>query len=626
MNKPCKHESFVKNCYVCELFARPGKDGDDFRTFLQGENPSGRVCGSLGKLVDFEPRACCGLEMVGVHECQVFEFCTPSSSVPGRQSCGICDRYQAKAKCSFAGQVVSEGQVQCLHPDKKKRMRHLFPTPADCGRCQDREIVPMAEKKCSNSRSSDSIEETVRFIKECPPGPWPDGWATWDNVIEAHRLVFREKITKIPPYPVNKFTGKGIVISGGIEANDRLSHGYGPCIWVLVNELRRVGCDLPIQVWHMGPMEMDPYFAKLLGGLGVECVDAHEFTKHHPARILCGWELKVYSTIWSPFEEVLFLDADNSPAGRDPSFLFREGRYKDHGAIFWPDYDGWRLDPGVWKIFALPFHDEAAFESGQYLVNKRKWWRAINTAMILAEHSDFCFRHFYGDKETFHIGARMTGQSYAMPCNPGWFTHTIVQHDFEGKHLFYHRVQDKWKLNGGNRPLSELIDEPHRFQCVSDLARIWSGIPWSNPVPNARERQAISRLKGRKFLYKRVGFDERHIVLSANGKVGIGSADCERRWEVHESDGKIVLALCGNIKPTCILTEDEQGTWKGKWLRHEQMQVELVPVAMSQADESEEIADLTVQITSTLSRNGIEADANAIRSFLRNKKRGLQCF
>jgi len=507
-----------------------------------------------------------------------------------------------------------------------KKSSHVFPDWKTCARCPDKEKPSMTDfKKCINARSTHTVDEMIRFVKEAPPGPWPDGWATWDNVIEAHRQIFCEKITKIPPFPTNRFAGRGIVVSGGIEANSRNAHGYGPCIWVLVNELRRVGCDLPIQVWHMGPMEMDPYFAKLLSGLNVECVDVERFSRLNPARILCGWELKVYSTIWSPFEEVMFLDADNSPAGRDPSFLFDDGRYKDHGAIFWPDYDGWRLEPGVWKVFGLPYHDEAAFESGQYVVNKRKWWRAINAAMILAEHSDFCFRHVYGDKETFHIGARLTGQSYAMPCHPGWVTHTIVQHDFEGKHLFYHRVQDKWKLSGGNRPIPELIDEDHRFQTISHLSRIWSGVSWSNPVPNARERQMIANLKGRKFVYRRVGYDERHIVLASNGRIGVGAADCERRWDVHETNGGMSLAICGNANPTCILTENKDGVWKGNWLRHEKMPIEMIPTEATVEDEVEQVADVSTEIISLLSRNGIDADANAIKQFLKMKKKGFRC-
>jgi hypothetical protein len=38
--------------------------------------------------------------------------------------------------------------------------------------------------------------------------------------------------------------------------------------------------------------------------------------KDYPCRILCGWELKPYSTLHSPFNQVLFLPLVTQ--GRDP--------------------------------------------------------------------------------------------------------------------------------------------------------------------------------------------------------------------------------------------------------------------------------------------------------------------
>ena len=97
----------------------------------------------------------------------------------------------------------------------------------------------------------------------------------------------------------------------------------------------------------------DPYSRRLLAQYGVECVDARKLAAEKPCRILCGWELKLYAALHCPFAEVLYLDADNGPT-RDPSFLFDEPEYHGVGAIFWPDYDYWRLKPDVWEIFGMP--------------------------------------------------------------------------------------------------------------------------------------------------------------------------------------------------------------------------------------------------------------------------------
>ncbi|MCS7022599.1 MAG: alpha-1,3-mannosyltransferase family protein [Gemmataceae bacterium] len=177
---------------------------------------------------------------------------------------------------------------------------------------------------------------------------------------------------------------------------------------------------------------------------------------------MCGWELKPYATLYSPFAQVLFLDADNGPV-RDPIYL-RHPQFDEHGAIFWPDCACWTLKPDVWQIFGMDWmvpqaQKEIAFESGQYLIDKTRCWRELRMALWYAEHSDYVFRVVYGDKECFHLARRFLGTEYAMgPHPPGWNQHTIVQYDFDGQVIFQHRCQDKWKLGGGNRRNNSLAN------------------------------------------------------------------------------------------------------------------------------------------------------------------------
>ncbi len=87
---------------------------------------------------------------------------------------------------------------------------------------------------------------------------------------------------------------RGIVIAGG-------GLKCFPSVWVNVNLLRQHGCELPIQLWYMGDGKCDPYMKRLLAPLRLECVDARKVELEIPARILCGWELKPYSALHSPF-------------------------------------------------------------------------------------------------------------------------------------------------------------------------------------------------------------------------------------------------------------------------------------------------------------------------------------
>src|SRR5262249_33728210 len=144
----------------------------------------------------------------------------------------------------------------------------------------------------------------------------------------------------VRPYPEGRYAGRGIVTcvnaKPGLSSGKDLPHGYFPGAWVLVKELRRLGCTLPVTFAHLGPLEWDPQLTRLVRPLGVEVLDLREVERHDPMRILAGWETKVYAIQHAPYEEVLFLDADNVPA-RDPSFLFEESAYREAGSVFWPD-------------------------------------------------------------------------------------------------------------------------------------------------------------------------------------------------------------------------------------------------------------------------------------------------
>ncbi|MCA9238156.1 MAG: hypothetical protein KDA44_21940 [Planctomycetales bacterium] len=434
---------------------------------------------------------------------------------------------------------------------------------------------------CQAATPQMSVEAMLRLIQTAPPGPWPHGWASWDNTIEAHRRLVLEFIADLEDPHVRYPQQRGIVIAGG-------GLKYFPSVWVNVNLLRHFGCQLPIQLWYMGDGECDPYLKRLLAPLGVECIDARKLEPQYPARILCGWELKPYAALHAPFAEVLFLDADNGVC-HDPTYLFDDPEYQRTGAVYWPDYANWTLKWDIWEIFGIDWlakpaaaGAERAFESGQYLIDKRRCWRELRLALWYGEHSDFVFQHVYGDKECFHLAWRKLGTEYAMPgAGPGWDVHTITQYDFQGRIVFQHRCQDKWRF-AGNRFNDSLRNEQLCFDLVRDLATKWDGTLWNNPAPTPAEQRVIDSIAGQRYVYRRVGYDERTFVLNADSYVGDGAAECERRWSINRDEDVDVLTLSRLDRPTCNLRQGPDGTWRGAWLEHERMPVELFPASSSQ--------------------------------------------
>ena len=191
-------------------------------------------------------------------------------------------------------------------------------------------------------------ELASQFGRGIPPN-LQGNWQNAELVVEAHRILARSALAKVPPFP-DSMHGRGIVICAGagrLFAN----------AWVCLRMLRRAGCDLPIQFWHLGESEMDERMRQLVAEYNVECVDAEQVRELFPARILNGWELKPYAIVHSPFRQVILLDADNVPLC-NPEFLLDTPQFQEHGAIFWPDFGRLEQSRTIWHVCDVDYRDE----------------------------------------------------------------------------------------------------------------------------------------------------------------------------------------------------------------------------------------------------------------------------
>ena len=280
----------------------------------------------------------------------------------------------------------------------------------------------------------------LRRGRYLPPTRRPGGHAILDEAeVQRYCDMADAFIASIPPYPADRFSGRGIVICGG--------GAYFTCAWVTINVLRHLGCELPVEIWCLDDTEITDEMVRLVEPLDVTCRNAADVRLEYPVRRLQGWELKPYAIIHSRFEDVLFLDADNVPVV-DPAFLFETPQYRHDGAIFWSDYGQSAPDRTAWHVFGVPYRDKPDFESGQIVVNKVRCWNPLNLTMHYNEHSDYYYRFVHGDKDTFHMAWRRLGVAYAMPSRGVWNLgdKVMCQHDFTGNRVFQHRNQAKWKL------------------------------------------------------------------------------------------------------------------------------------------------------------------------------------
>lgn len=98
-------------------------------------------------------------------------------------------------------------------------------------------------------------------------------------------------------------------------------------------------------------------------------------------------------------------------------------------------------------------------------------------------------------------------------------------------------------------------------------------------LPDTTRRQrAIRDFIGRRFHYIRVGHDSRIMEFKEGGLVGRGGGRRERRWEISDDQNQLMLWLIGDHQPICGLAPDEKGVWTGRWMRFEQMPIEIRPL------------------------------------------------
>ncbi len=401
--------------------------------------------------------------------------------------------------------------------------------------------------------------------------------------IEQHQRMLEALLLSPQTYPTGRFQSRGIVLCAG---GDR----YFPCAWVCIRMLRHLGCQLPIELWHRGPTELNAEMDALVAPWGVRCVDAYAMARAQPVRRLDGWELKPYAIMQSSFAEVLYLDADNVPV-RDPTFLFETPAYQAAGALFWPDRymgegDGhaW-LRRETWDICGVLYRNEPEIEAGQLLIDKRRCWLPLQIAMHLNEYSDFYYAYFYGDKDTFHLAWRRARQEYALvPHRPGTLLVDIVlvQFDHAGQPLFQHRNRAKWALAGANRRIPGFRFEAECFEFLHELRGSWSGQARRLPDDfSSQEQAAYAELcRAKRFRYIRVGYEQRVIEFRPDLTIGLGAAEMEIGWMVEEvQDGTVVLSIRNSGGPTCFLRRAADGSWHGRWLVFERMPVILHPLS-----------------------------------------------
>ncbi|KAJ1567866.1 hypothetical protein HK405_004479, partial [Cladochytrium tenue] len=258
--------------------------------------------------------------------------------------------------------------------------------------------------------------------------------AVSNDAAVLQRLKLRQALADLKPYD-HQEAGVSAPGSRGVVMTASRS-GVADVLFTAFM-LRETGCTLPIEfayakfevdeqdldvlrAHNIRPVETDAFvrnarWAPTIFALGQ---DAHVQT--HPIRLGAS---KVFALLASSFEQILFLDQDNSPIV-DPTFLFETNAFARTGALFWPDFPV-RKSPEanpLWWYLGLQerYRQELEFESGQMVLDKSKIWGALQITAHISLEANYYFQYFLGDKEAFFWAFTATGTPYFL--NPNYIT------------------------------------------------------------------------------------------------------------------------------------------------------------------------------------------------------------
>src|SRR5262249_14205097 len=147
-----------------------------------------------------------------------------------------------------------------------------------------------------------------------------------------------------------------------------------------------------------------------------------------------------------------------------------------------------------------------------------------------------------------------------------------------GRAIFHHRPGAKWTAWGENMRITGFPYEAVCMEALRDLARQWDGRVTAPPAAWSGVASEADVAGVRHFLYCRVGADGRRLECRPDRRIGEGRARCEQTWRLEEDEGELVLAIMGEEGVACRLARCPDGIWRGRWLHHERMPIELVPL------------------------------------------------
>ncbi|AWU74673.1 uncharacterized protein C5L36_0A12490 [Pichia kudriavzevii] len=362
--------------------------------------------------------------------------------------------------------------------------------------------------------------------------------------LQENLNFYISNMTEIGEYPENIYEKgtNGIVYVGGEK--------YSWLTLMSIMNIREVGSELPIEVLIPNREEYEFGFCKdILPKYNAKCiylpklVGLNVFNEYH----FKGYQFKSLAIALSSFENILLLDADNSPLV-NPDYLFTSKVFQDNGLVLWPDFWKRTTHPAFYEIAGFDIDltrrrdfgykeygehvkklckdDEVLFhqlegtlpdpstESGQVLFSKSKHFKTILLSLYLNSYGpDYYYPLLSqgaggeGDKETFIAAAHILEEHY----------YTVKKHvialgrfrdgEFKGSAMGQFNAVEDYDIFERYQGSNEEVDEePGLLFVHANFPKLDPWELYQNDVIIDKSKNERNRLFGVEFI-DRVGYD-----------------------------------------------------------------------------------------------------------------------
>lgn len=248
---------------------------------------------------------------------------------------------------------------------------------------------------------------------------------------------------------------RGVVIVGGTGPG---SSDYTLDALLAIKSLRLVGCTLPVELWHNDDARL-----ALDGEKRHMVANLTNVTLRSLPTDLRGYQFKSRALMLSSFQDILYMDADNT-ALVDPTPFFSLDEYLSTGAVLWPDFTTVNFRAALWDIIEKQPLPMMSHESGQMLINRKKHAKTLALADYFNTRGpEFYYNLAPGDADLFLFAWLALGAPFHMTQtlvasvgymgDPRTFCgHTMLQFhpDGSGQAVFAHRNLLKWSTSPGD--------------------------------------------------------------------------------------------------------------------------------------------------------------------------------